>query len=386
MARGVPRRSTRATLTRRGRSGERHAGDDSEGPESSSRRRSAADPARRAAGLGDEAVPPRELDPHPHRGDRAPHGRAEPGKRDRRLLPPGGAQRRRGRISAQPRLRRREEPRRRPRCLGPDYRSGHAPVLMGGGVLVERTGDVVRCILDRPPLNLLDPELIDALRTTFTGLAADPSVRVAVLTGRGRAFTAGMNVHVLHDLDVPRAKTLITALHAAIESVHHAPFPVLAGVNGHCLGAGFELALACDLRIAASGATFGLPEVRVGVPSVIEAALLPGLVGPGRAAELLLTGEAIDAARAEAWGLINQVVPAVELTPTVEALVAKILAAGPTAVRLQKELMLRWRYSDLGTAIRYGINAFAAAYASGEPAEGAAAFLAKRAPKFEVPR
>ena len=91
-----------------------------------------------------------------------------------------------------------------------------------------------------------------------------------------------MNVHVLHDLDVPRAKTLITALHAAIESVHHAPFPVLAGVNGHCLGAGFELALACDLRIAASGATFGLPEVRVGVPSVIEAALLPGLVGHER--------------------------------------------------------------------------------------------------------
>ncbi len=253
---------------------------------------------------------------------------------------------------------------------------------MGGGVLVERTGDVVRCTLDRPPLNLLDPELIDALRTTFTELAADPSVRVAVLTGRGRAFTAGMNVHVLHDLDVPRAKTLITALHAAIESVHHAPFPVLAGVNGHCLGAGFELALACDLRIAASGATFGLPEVRVGLPSVIEAALLPGLVGPGRAAELLLTGEAIDAARAEAWGLVNRVVPAEGLRGALDELIARILACGPAAVRLQKELMIGWRYTDLAAAITSGINAFATAYATDEPQEGARAFLGKRPPRF----
>ena len=120
----------------------------------------------------------------------------------------------------------------------------------GGPLLVERAGAVVWCTLDRPPLNLLDTELIDAVHTTFTALAGETSVRVAVLTGRGRAFTAGMNVHVLHDLDVPRARALIRALHAAIESVHHAPFPVIAGVNGFCLGAGFELALACDVRLA----------------------------------------------------------------------------------------------------------------------------------------
>jgi len=253
---------------------------------------------------------------------------------------------------------------------------------MGGPVLVERAGDVVWCTLDRPPLNLLDPELIEALRATFTMLAADPSVRVAVLTGRGRAFTAGMNVHVLHDLDVPRAKTLITDLHAAIESVHHAPFPVVAGVNGHCLGAGFELALACDMRVAVPAATFGLPEVRVGLPSVIEAALLPGLVGPGRAAELLLTGEPIDAAQAHAWGLVNHVVPAETLRRALDDVVARILACGPAAVRLQKELMLGWRHTDLATAIASGINAFATAYATDEPREGARAFLEKRAPRF----
>ena len=244
---------------------------------------------------------------------------------------------------------------------------------------------VAWCTLARPPLNLLEPGVIAAIRERFQALGSDPTVRVAVVTGSGRAFTAGMDVHVLGGLDVASARAFITTLHDAIEAVHHAPFPVIAAVNGPCLGAGFELALACDVRVATTAATFGLPEVRVGVPSVIEAALLPPLVGPGRASELLLTGDAIDAATALAWGLVNQVVPAAELTSAVERLVAKIVAAGPTAIRLQKELIVRWRYTDLGTAIRYGINAFAAAYATSEPVEGAAAFLAKRPPKFEAP-
>ena len=253
---------------------------------------------------------------------------------------------------------------------------------MGEPVLVERRGNVAWCTLDQPPLNLLDAKLIGAIHAAFTALAADATIRAAVLTGRGRAFTGGMNVHVLHDLDVPRAKVLITAIHAAIASVHHAPFPVIARVNGFCLGAGFELALACDVRIAAETARFGLPEVRVGVPSVIEAALLPALVGPGRAAEMLLTGESIDAQQAQDWGLVNRVVSGEELDAAVEAMVEKVLACGPAAIRLQKELLLRWRYTDLPTAIEYGINAFATAYATDEPREGARAFLEKRAPRF----
>jgi enoyl-CoA hydratase/carnithine racemase len=250
---------------------------------------------------------------------------------------------------------------------------------------VERSGGTAWCTLARPPLNLLEPSLIVALRDAFTVLAADRRVRVAILTGSGRAFCAGMDVNVLRDLDVVGARALITGLHAAIEAVHHAPFPVIAAVNGPSLGAGFELALACDLRLASSTASFGLPEVRVGVPSVIEAALLPGLVGPGRAAELLLTGEPVDAERARDWGLVNGVVPPDGLRSAAEALAGKILAGGPAAMRLQKELMLRWRYTDLAGAIRAGIDAFAVAYATGEPAEGARAFLDKRSPKFEDP-
>ena len=253
---------------------------------------------------------------------------------------------------------------------------------MADTLTVERDGAVVRCVIDRPPLNLLEPGLIRALRDAFRDLAADPTVRVAVLTGRGRAFTAGMDVNVLAALDVGSAKALITGLHEAIQAVHTAPFPVIGALNGHALGGGFELALACDLRIAARGATFGLPEVRVGVPSVIEAALLAPTIGPGRAAELLLCGESIGADDALAWGLVNRVVTAEALPQAVDDMVKKILAGAPAAIRLQKELMIRWRSTDLTTAVEYGVNAFAVSYASADAAEGLRAFLEKRAPRW----
>jgi len=248
---------------------------------------------------------------------------------------------------------------------------------------VERAGAAVWCTLDRPPLNLFEPTLIRAVRDTFTELAADRTTRVAVIVGNGRAFTAGMDVRVLRELDTARARELITTLHDAIAAVHRAPFPVIAAVNGPCLGAGFELALACDLRVSAVSATFGLPEVRVGVPSVIQAALLAPMIGPGRAAEMLLTGAAVGAARALEWGLVNQVVPDDRLRAVVDELVAQILAAGPEAIKLQKELIVRWRETDLTTAVRYGINAFATAYATDEPREGANAYLEKRPPNFK---
>src|SRR5216684_9041531 len=198
-------------------------------------------------------------------------------------------------------------------------------------VRVERKGRCAWVTLDRPPLNLFTPELIAAVRETFDTLARDAGVGAAVLTGAGRAFTAGMQVQVLRDLTPTTAKALITSLHEAIHAVHDAPFPTLAMVNGPCLGAGFELDMACHLRVAAAGAPLGLPEVKVGVPSVIQAALLPPLVGPGRAAELLLTGEPVAAERAREWGLVNDVVPVERLRATVQALVDRILACGPEA-------------------------------------------------------
>ena len=253
----------------------------------------------------------------------------------------------------------------------------------GTFVHVERRGGAAWVTLDRPPLNLLVPEMIGGIKAAFDALGKDLDVRVAVLTGAGRATTAGMQLQFLRELCVRDAKAFIGTLHDAIHAVHEAPFPTICMMNGPCLGGGFELAMACDLRVAAAGAVMGLPEIRVGVPSVIEAALLPLFVGPGRAAECLLTGENITAERALEWGLVNRVAPAAQLAEVTTELVDRILACAPTAVRLQKELIIRWRNTNLRSAVEYGINAFAQAYATGEPREAMQAFLDKRAPRFQ---
>jgi len=140
--------------------------------------------------------------------------------------------------------------------------------------------------------------------------------------------------------------------------------------------------MACDLRTASTEALLGLPEIRVGIPSVIEAALLPGLVGPGRAAEMLLTGDPVTARQALDWGLVNRVTPPGELRGATAELVGRVLDCAPTAVRLQKELMVRWRDPDLRTAVEYGVNAFAQSFTTGEPREAMDAYLGKRKPRF----
>jgi enoyl-CoA hydratase/carnithine racemase len=253
-----------------------------------------------------------------------------------------------------------------------------APVLT-----VENRAGCAWVTLNRPPLNLIDPELIAALRDAFDGLRRNRRVRAAVVTGTGRVLTAGMQLQVLRDLTQSEAKALIATLHEAIQAVHEAPFPTVCMINGHCLGAGFELAMACDMRTASVEARMGLPEIRVGIPSVIQAALLPALLGPGRAAEYLFTGEGITAAQALEWGLVNRVAPPEQLEEVTRRLVEPILECAPSAVRLQKELIIRWRNADLRTAIEYGVNAFAQAYATREPREAMEAYLQKRKPKFE---
>ena len=251
-------------------------------------------------------------------------------------------------------------------------------------LLIEKRDGAAWVRLNRPPLNLMIPELIQSIRNTFDGLADDSGTRLVVITGNGRAFSAGMDVRAMKDLSVISAKALVTLLHEAIRAVHEAPFPVIAMLNGYCLGAGFELSMACDLRTASTEARLGLPEIKVGVPSVIEAALLPGLIGPGRAAECLLTGEMISASQALQWGLLNRVAPPEQLEAVTSDLADRILACAPTAVRLQKELINRWRQTDLRSAVEYGINAFATCFATEEPREAMTAFLEKRKPHFRV--
>ena len=240
---------------------------------------------------------------------------------------------------------------------------------------IARAGGVARLTLDRSPLNVLTPSLIDALGVVFRDLGADPALRVVVLGGSGRAFSAGVDVAAMRDLDAAGARTLIGALRTTVRALEEVPVPTIARLHGHVLGGALELVLACDLRIAAASCRLGMPEITVGIPSVIQAALLPGLIGWGRTAELLLGGRPIDALEAERWGLVNRAVEDGALDREVEGWIDRFLALPPDALRLQKALLTRWRRVDLDAAVELSMDAFVRAYATGEPRRAMQAFL-----------
>ena len=244
---------------------------------------------------------------------------------------------------------------------------------------VAREGAVARVTLERPPLNVLTPALIEALGSAFRELGADPSLRVVVLAGSGRAFSAGVDVGAMRDLDVAGARALIGGLRSTIRALEDVPVPTIARLHGHVLGGALELVLACDLRIAAVSCRLGMPEITVGIPSVIQAALLPGLIGWGRTAELLLGGQPVDAREAERWGLVNRAVEESALDGEVDVWIDRLRALPPDAVRLQKALLARWRRVDLDTAVALSTDVFARAYATGEPRRAMQAFLDRRA-------
>jgi enoyl-CoA hydratase len=179
-------------------------------------------------------------------------------------------------------------------------------------------------------------------------------------------------------LDVTSARAFITRVHRCCEVLRDLPVPVIARIDGYTLGAGLELAAACDLRVATDNAQFGMPEVRLGMPSVVEAVLLPTLVGWGHARELLLLGEIITAQEAARWGLIERVVPADGLDRAVERWIQAVLLAEPRAVRLQKSLIRRWETLPLDAAIQAGIDSFVTAFASDAPNRAIAKFRARR--------
>jgi enoyl-CoA hydratase/carnithine racemase len=151
-------------------------------------------------------------------------------------------------------------------------------------------------------------------------------------------------------------------VHRACEAVRRLAVPVVARLHGAVIGAGLELAAACDLRIAAPGTRFAMPEVRLGIPSVVEAALLPRLVGSGRAAWLVLTGEPIDAERACAWGLVEEVHPLAELDAAVARVLQALLEGDRNALAMQKELLHLWQEQPLSASVARSIELFSEAY------------------------
>jgi enoyl-CoA hydratase len=251
-------------------------------------------------------------------------------------------------------------------------------------ILTKQEGPVATITINRPEaLNTLTHELILQLTEEVRRGSGEKAVRVIVLAGSGdKAFVGGVDVRAMMDLSPDGAERFITDLHRCFLAIRQSEKLVIASINGFALGGGLELVASCDLRIASDRARFGMPEVRVGIPSVIEAAYLPRLIGLGRAAEMVYLGEMIDAQEALRIGLVNLVAAHDQLKEATRQMVEKALQCGPTAMGLQKKLIAQWMELSLSDSIEAGIRAFRECYKTTEPREGMKAFLEKRKPKY----
>lgn len=247
-------------------------------------------------------------------------------------------------------------------------------------LLVNRDGPITTITINRPERsNALNTRVILELRRAVEATREVPETRVIVVTGAGeRSFVGGADIHELGQLDVFKGEQFIRTLHASLRALREHPAPVIAAVNGYALGAGLELVMSCDIAIASETAQLGMPEVKVGLPSVIECALMPSIIGLMRTRELLLTGDPIDAHEAHRMGLVNQVVPLAELPVAVKRMAERLIANGPRALYLQKDLINRWLNLPMDEAIEAGIKSLASAFATDEPQRAMEAFWSRR--------
>ncbi|MBK8065605.1 MAG: enoyl-CoA hydratase/isomerase family protein [Betaproteobacteria bacterium] len=227
-------------------------------------------------------------------------------------------------------------------------------------------------------LNCLTTEGMTQFARSLAQLESNAGLKVAVLSGAGnKAFVGGASIDEMAALG-SNAEEFITLVHRTCDAVRRLPVPVIARIDGYALGAGLELAAACDFRICSEKSVFAMPEVRLGIPSVVEAVLLPGLIGWGRTRMLLLTGRSIDARTAVDWGLVEEVTRNDELDAAVDRCVAEILSCGSSAVRLQKRLISSWETSTIPQSISESISAFTSACGGAERKELMDAYLAER--------
>jgi enoyl-CoA hydratase/carnithine racemase len=249
-------------------------------------------------------------------------------------------------------------------------------------VQVRREGAVLVLTIDRPQVaNALDQATLDSLADQLRSAAADPTVRAVVLTGTGdRAFSAGLDLRALAEHGVPDPATSpVNLLRGGF------PTPVVAAVNGAAVGGGFELALACDLRVAAEHAVFALPEVGRGLAATEGGTDLPRHLPLAVALEIGLTGAPLSATRAHELGLVNQVVPAGEVLAAALRLAGAIAAHSPAAVAATKALMRSSLTAGAAEQERANRAATAELLAGPDAVEGARAFLAKRPPRWATP-
>ena len=247
------------------------------------------------------------------------------------------------------------------------------------GVDRDPRGVVRLTICNAGSLNILGSAVIEGVRDGLEGLGADRTVRVLIVAGQSeKSMIGGADIKEMARLDQASAEQFITGLRDLCEAVRAFPSPVIARMPGWCLGGGLEFAAACDFRVAAQDAKFGMPEVRVGIPSVIHAALLPRLIGWGRARWLVMTAATIDATTALDWGLVDVIAEAGELDAEVEKVVGMLLECGPEALRSQKALLKEWEELPLKESVDLSIGVFGRSFLTDEPHRMMQAFIDRK--------
>jgi enoyl-CoA hydratase len=252
-------------------------------------------------------------------------------------------------------------------------------------LLIEIADAVAVVTINRPAaLNALNKDVLEELAAAFTELESNENVACVILTGSGsKAFVAGADIAAMQALDAVSAEHFARLGHSVFNAIENFPKPVIAAVNGFALGGGCELAMACDIRIAAENARFGQPEVNLGViPGFGGTLRLARLVGKGRAKELIFTGDMVDAQEAHRIGLANKVVAAEELLAKARSMATKIASKGPVAVRFAKESIDSGLEMDLDRGGRFEASLFGLCFATTDQKEGMQAFLEKRPAKF----
>jgi enoyl-CoA hydratase len=230
---------------------------------------------------------------------------------------------------------------------------------------------------------ILNSQVIASLTSAIEELGQQKGLRALVLRGETeKAFIGGADIKEMATLDQASGERFITNLRDLCEAVRNFPQPVIARIPGWCLGGGLEFAICCDFRIASDQAKFAMPEVKVGIPSVIHAAMLPRAMGTPRARWLVMTGATIDAATALNWGLVDAVTTADKLDAEVEKLLGELLECGAEALAAQKVLIRKWEELPLKEAIDASIPIFGRAFQTGEPQHHMQAFINRpRTPK-----
>ncbi|HYC38715.1 MAG TPA: enoyl-CoA hydratase-related protein [Usitatibacter sp.] len=228
--------------------------------------------------------------------------------------------------------------------------------------------------------NALMPDDCRAIQELVESVPRD--VEAVVFRGEGdRSFCAGMDVVAFLDLDAGTARGYIEPLKDMLNAVRTLPLPTVSVINGACIGAGIELAAACDLRIAASHARFGLPEIKVGIPTALDAALLQQYIGLGRTKQMILTGEFHTAEEMQRWGLLTDVVPGAELDAAARKLVAKLVGNTRAVVAAQKRMFEVWQNYGIKTANDVSVDVWAAVFTDPETLASIARYKASHLSK-----